>query len=140
MAVMASLLVLAVAVAGHYVRGVDVAAYDWEIVRRVVESLQNDTVFDLLTNFVIFTVSIFYLFTVLAVIVLRLRRPDAPRPYRTWGYPLVPLAFMAVYVWFLGEIYWSKPLEAHTGLVLIALGIPVYAAYRAWAARQTASD
>lgn len=140
MAVMASLLVLAVAVAGYLVRNVDASTFGWEIERRVVASLQNDTVFDLLTNFVIFTVSIFYLLTVLAVIVLRWRQPDAPRPYKTWGYPLVPLIFMAVYVWFISQIYWSKPLEANTGLALIALGVPVYIAYRAWAAsRSTAS-
>lgn len=57
----------------------------------------------------------------------RVPRPDAPRPYKTWGYPLVPLAFMAVYVWFL--VPKSKPLESHTGLALI----PVYWAYRSWA-------
>jgi len=136
MAVMASLLVVLVAAGGHLVRDVRTSALQWELGRRIVSSLQNDTIFDLLTNFVIFTLSIFYLLTVLAVIVLRWRRPDAPRPYRTWGYPWVPLAFMAVYVWFLGQIYWSKPLESHTGLVLIALGIPVYAAYHAWTSRR----
>ena len=84
-----------------------------------------------MTNFVIFSASIFYSLSVLAVIVLRYRSPDAERPYRTWGYPIVPLLFLAVYIWFLAQVYVGKPLESRLGLVLIALGIPAYYLYRA---------
>jgi APA family basic amino acid/polyamine antiporter len=62
----------------------------------------------------------------MAVIVLRRRQPDLDRPYRTWGYPLTPLLFLAVYAWFLSRVYTGNPLESRTGLVLIAIGIPVY--------------
>ena len=64
--------------------------------------------FDLLTNCVIFGTSIFYALSVMAVIVLRIRRRDAERPYRTWGYPFVPLAFRSVYAWFLVQVYHSN--------------------------------
>jgi len=101
----------------------------------VLASLRNDSIFDLLTNFVIFSASIFYTLGVLAVIVLRIRRPDLRRPYKTWGYPLVPVLFLAAYVWFMLQIYQSKPLEARTGLAFIALGAPVYFAYRHWRRR-----
>ena len=97
---------------------------------RILDSLRNDSLFALFTNFVIFSASIFYALGVAAVVVLRIRRPDLPRPYRTFGYPWVPLAFLLVYIWFLGQIYQTNPLESRMGLVIIALGLPVYWMYR----------
>jgi basic amino acid/polyamine antiporter, APA family len=94
-------------------------------------SFQQDSVFQVLINFVIFAASIFYALGTLAVIVLRWRQPQRPRPYRTWGYPLVPLIFLGVYAWFLVQVYDGRPFEARAGLVLIALGIPVYLAFAA---------
>ncbi len=105
------------------------------LLSKVIESLRNGSTFDLLTNFVIFATSIFYALSVLAVIVLRVRQPDLERPYRTWGYPFVPLTFLAVYAWFLTQVYRTNPLEAWTGLLFIAMGIPAYVAYRAWIPR-----
>jgi APA family basic amino acid/polyamine antiporter len=101
-----------------------------QLLPMVIASLRNDSLFGLLTNFVIFSASIFYMLGVLAVIVLRYRQPTRDRPYRTWGYPLVPILFLTVYVWFMMQIYASKPLESRTGLLFIALGVPVYFAYR----------
>ena len=97
---------------------------------QILDSLRNDSLFALFTNFVIFSASIFYALGVAAVVVLRIRRPDLPRPYRTFGYPWVPLAFLLVYIWFLGQIYLTNPLESRMGLVIIALGLPVYWIYR----------
>jgi amino acid transporter len=105
-----------------------------------VPSFQRDSVFELLTNFVIFAASIFYALTVLAVLVLRWRQPLRERPYRTWGYPIVPIVYLLVYAWFLEEVYASRPFEARSGLALIALGIPAYFALRAWNGRQVADD
>jgi basic amino acid/polyamine antiporter, APA family len=96
----------------------------------VIFSLRNDSIFSLLTNFVIFSASIFYMLGVLAVIVLRYRQPDVKRPYKTWGYPMVPLLFLLAYVWFMMQIYRSNPLESRTGLAFIALGVPVFFTYR----------
>ena len=97
---------------------------------RILDSLRNDSLFDLLTNFVIFSASILYALGVAAVLVLRIRRPDLPRPYRTFGYPWVPLLFLAVYIWFLGQVYLTNPLESRMGLVIIAAGLPVFWLYR----------
>jgi len=141
MAVMSIGLILTVAVAKQMVVGMDVgpvavAADDAEpdatrlFVPTVVASLKNDSIFGLLTNFVIFSASIFYMLGVLAVIVLRYRRPDVPRPYKTWAYPFVPVLFLVVYFWFMRQIYVTNPLEAKTGLAFIALGVPVFVAYR----------
>lgn len=101
-----------------------------QLMPMIVASLRNDTIFSLLTNFVIFSASIFYMLGVAAVIVLRYRLPDAERPYRTWGYPVVPLLFLAVYFWFMTQVYHSNPLESRTGVLFIAIGLPVYWAYR----------
>ncbi|HUG93786.1 MAG TPA: amino acid permease [Planctomycetaceae bacterium] len=91
--------------------------------------------FTILTNLVVFSASLFYFLAVLAVIVLRVRRPDWRRPYRAHGYPLVPLLYLAFYTVFLWYVYRDQRLEANVGLVLVALGLPAYFGWRAWAAR-----
>lgn len=93
---------------------------------KFVAGLEQKSVFDMLTDFVIFAASLFYVLGVVAVLVLRHKHPDWERPYRTWGYPVVPLLFSGFYAWFLTQVYQSKPFEAKAGLVLIGLGIPVY--------------
>jgi len=84
------------------------------------------SVFDLLTDCIIFASSIFYSLSVVAVMVLRRRQPDRERPYRTPGYPVVPLLYLTVYTWFLASIFLGQPVEALIGLGLILLGLPVY--------------
>ena len=142
MAVMSIALVLSVAVAKQMVMSedtvpiatptdnADTSAPPQQLLPLVLASLRNDSIFGLLTNFVIFSASIFYMLGVLAVIVLRFRQPDRARPYKTWGYPVVPLLFLIVYVWFMMQIYQSKTLESRTGLAFIGLGIPIFFAYR----------
>ena len=107
-----------------------------EFVKKVVLSLQTGSIFSLLTNFIVFASSIFYMLGVLALILLRYQQPHSERPYRTLGYPFTPLLFLAVYVWFLWQVYLSNPLEAHAGLLVIAAGVPVYWAYRWWSANE----
>jgi APA family basic amino acid/polyamine antiporter len=106
--------------------------------RDAVKALYNRSnvhVFDVLTDLVIFGGSIFYVLTVGAVIVLRIRRPQWERPYRTWGYPWAPLVFLAVYAWFLPMIFLEKRLESIVGLVIIATGVPAYFIWsRGWGA------
>jgi amino acid transporter len=93
---------------------------------RVVRSLQADSTFDLLTNLVIFSLSVFYALAVLAVILLRRRFPEWPRSYRTWGYPWTPAVFLVVYVWFLGQVYKGNPVETRAGLGVLLAGVPAY--------------
>jgi APA family basic amino acid/polyamine antiporter len=88
---------------------------------------QLDTpLYEILTSYCIFGGSIFYFFAVLAVFVLRIRQPNRERPYRTWGYPVVPALFVAFYVVFLGTMLWGQPRQSGFGLILIALGAVVY--------------
>jgi APA family basic amino acid/polyamine antiporter len=64
--------------------------------------------------------------TVLGVFVLRRKRPDLARPYRTWGYPFTPLLFLSVTAWMLCHILWTKPGETLVGLWIAALGLVLY--------------
>ena len=82
--------------------------------------------FDQLTDMLIFAVFIFYGATSLGVIVLRRRMPDAPRPYKVWGYPYVPIFYILFCIGLFVNTIITKPREAGIGLALILAGIPVY--------------
>ena len=86
--------------------------------------------FDQLTNYAVFASWIFYGLTTSAVFVLRRKMPDAPRPYRTVGYPVMPLVFILVAVWLVVNTLQTNPVESAIGLLLIALGLPLYFYYR----------
>jgi basic amino acid/polyamine antiporter, APA family len=82
--------------------------------------------FDTLTDYSIFGLWIFYGLTTATVFIFRRRMPDAERPYKTWGYPVVPVLFLLVTGWLLLNTLWTTPGRSATGLLLIALGLPVY--------------
>jgi APA family basic amino acid/polyamine antiporter len=75
---------------------------------------------------VIFTAWIFYGLSVLAVIVLRVREPQLPRPYRCPWYPIAPLLFVCATLWIVGNTIISDFKHALSGLVLLALSAPLY--------------
>jgi len=81
---------------------------------------------DLLTM-VAFVSLLFNTLTVVALFVLRRRRPDLPRPYRAWGYPVLPALYIAVSVFFLYNILVGDPRNAGIGLVISASGLLAYA-------------
>ncbi len=89
----------------------------------------NAQLFNLMSEWTVFGGSIFYFLAVAAVIVLRVRRPDAVRPYHTWGYPLVPLVFLAFYAFLLVTMLMDKPGHRLLGLGLISIGAIVYFAF-----------
>ena len=82
--------------------------------------------FDTLTDYVIFGSWIFYAFVTASVFVFRQKFPDAERPYRTFGYPVVPILFILVAGWLLINTISSNPARSFVGIFLIALGLPVY--------------
>jgi APA family basic amino acid/polyamine antiporter len=61
--------------------------------------------------------------TVATLFLLRWREPALPRPYRTWGYPVTPLAYLAVTGWTLWHIVTERPAEAYAGLALVGVGL-----------------
>ena len=86
--------------------------------------------FDQLSDYVIFASWIFYGLVTSSVFVLRRKMPEAPRPYRTLGYPIVPLVFVLVAAWLVVNTLVNRPVESGAGLILIALGLPIYFYYR----------
>jgi basic amino acid/polyamine antiporter, APA family len=86
--------------------------------------------FDQLSDYVIFASWIFYGLVTSSVFVLRRKMPDAPRPYRTLGYPVMPFVFVLVAAWLVVNTLVNRPVESIAGLVLIAMGLPIYFYYR----------
>jgi APA family basic amino acid/polyamine antiporter len=84
---------------------------------------------DLLT-LTAFSSLLFNVLTVVGLFVLRHRRPDLPRPYRVWGYPVVPLLFVAVAAFFLVYMPVADPRNTGLGLLLTLAGVPAYAYWR----------
>jgi APA family basic amino acid/polyamine antiporter len=82
--------------------------------------------YDTLTDYAIFALWIFYGLTTASVFIFRRTMPDAERPYKTWGYPVVPIVFLVVTAWLLINTLQTAPKQAFIGLALIALGLPVY--------------
>ena len=92
----------------------------------IVNVLLLTSTFDKVLTYIQFSLQVCAFFTVLGVIVLRWTQPALPRPYRTWGYPVTPLIFLAVSAWMLMNIWLSNPRESLWGLATMALGLGVY--------------
>ncbi len=86
-----------------------------------------------LLDYVVFSVLIFYVLTIAGVFVLRRKRPDAERPYRAWGYPLVPAIYIALAAAICVVLALYKTQTSWPGLAIVLSGIPVYALWRAFA-------
>lgn len=82
--------------------------------------------FQVLVTYLSFTLTLSSFLTVLGVFVHRLRYPEVPRPYKTWGYPLTPLIFLFISLWMLIYIFRDRPMESIAGLGTILIGLPVY--------------
>jgi basic amino acid/polyamine antiporter, APA family len=82
--------------------------------------------FDTLTNYVVFGSWIFYAFVTASVFVFRRKYPDAERPYKAFGYPVVPVLFLLVAGWLLARTMYDSPQQSFVGIFLILLGLPVY--------------
>ncbi len=82
--------------------------------------------YDVLTDYVIFASWLLYGLTAASVFVFRRRFPDVQRPYRTWGYPVVPAVFLLVTAALLLNTLRTGRDQALAGLVLMAFGLPFY--------------
>ena len=86
--------------------------------------------FEQLLTYVVFVGWIFYALGAAAVIALRIRRPEAPRPFKVPGYPVTPVLFVAAAAAIVGNTIWSQPGRAAIGLGVVLLGAPAYYAWR----------
>lgn len=82
--------------------------------------------FEAIITYLGFTLTLSSFLTVLGVFIHRIKFPDLPRPYQTWGYPITPIIFLAISLWILIFLFMGKPLESLAGFGTIALGLPVY--------------
>ncbi len=89
-----------------------------------------------LLDYIIFAVLVFYILTIAGLFVLRRTRPDADRPYRAIGYPVLPAIYIAMAVFIDVVLLRYKPQYTWPGLMIVLLGIPVYFA---WSRRLAAS-
>ena len=79
-----------------------------------------------LLDYIMFAVLVFYILTIVGLFVLRFKWPNAPRPYRALGYPVLPALYIAMAGWICVVLLRYKPQYTWPGLVLVLLGIPVY--------------
>jgi APA family basic amino acid/polyamine antiporter len=79
-----------------------------------------------LLDYVIFAQLMFYVLTVSAVFVLRRRAPNAPRPYRAWGYPIVPALYVIAASALMIDLLILKPRFTWPGLLIALSGVPIY--------------
>jgi APA family basic amino acid/polyamine antiporter len=91
--------------------------------------------YESLIDYSLFGIWVFYGLMIAAVMVLRRTRPDMPRPYRMWGYPLTPLVFLAITLWFLGNMLVTRPAPAFAGLGLMLTGVPAYLVWKRYGQR-----
>lgn len=88
--------------------------------------LNEKPLYDVLYEYVIFGGMLFYTLGAASVFTLRRAHPDWPRPYRTWGYPITPAIYIGASLLLMGSMLIEAPVASLSGLLLIALGVPVY--------------
>jgi len=83
-----------------------------------------------LLDYVIFAVLIFFTLTILAIFILRAKRPDIPRPYKAFGYPVIPAIYILTTTFIMVILLIYKPNYTFPGLIIVLLGIPVFYIWR----------
>jgi basic amino acid/polyamine antiporter, APA family len=79
-----------------------------------------------LLNYVVFAALLFYALTIAGIFVLRRKRPDADRPYKAFGYPVLPLLYIVAALGIMGVLLLYETQTAGWGMVIVLLGLPVY--------------
>jgi APA family basic amino acid/polyamine antiporter len=82
--------------------------------------------FDTLTDYVIFGSWIFYTLVTTSVFVFRIKYPELERPYKAFGYPVIPVLFIIAATGLLLNTLWTSPGKSFVGIFLILAGLPVY--------------
>lgn len=84
-----------------------------------------------LLDYIVFTVLVFYILTIAGIFVLRRKMPDAPRPYKAFGYPFIPLLYIAMASFICIVLLKEKTSTTWPGMLIVAIGYPIYLYYEA---------
>ncbi len=79
-----------------------------------------------LLDYVVFAVLIFYVMTILGIFLLRIKQPEAERPYKAFGYPVIPALYILTALFIMVILLIYKPIYTWPGLIIVLIGIPVY--------------
>lgn len=82
--------------------------------------------YSVLLDYVVFITLVFYILTIIGVFRLRKSRPDAERPYKAFGYPVIPILYILMAGTMAIGLLYMKPTTSLAGLAIVALGIPIY--------------
>lgn len=88
-----------------------------------------------LLDYVIFAVLLFFALTIFALFLLRVKRPDIPRPYKAWGYPVIPALYILTTTFIMVILLIYKPDYTFPGLVIVLIGIPVFYLWKRFSAK-----
>jgi basic amino acid/polyamine antiporter, APA family len=105
-------------------KGVPTAAVLFQLVAATLMLLTQS--FEAVLDLIQFSLLACSFLTVLGVIKLRITRPDLPRPYRAWGYPVTPLVFLAVTAFMMYYLVTQRPVQSLIGVLMMASGLAVY--------------
>ncbi len=86
-----------------------------------------------LLDYVIFAVLLFFTLTILAIFILRIKKPDIPRPYKALGYPVIPALYILTTAFIMVILLIYKPDYTFPGLIIVLVGIPVFYLWRRFA-------
>jgi APA family basic amino acid/polyamine antiporter len=92
----------------------------------VTHEARYGNVYNQLLEYIVSADLLFYLLMVVAVILLRRTKPDAERPYRTWGYPVVPIVSIVLSGLLVVDLAWLTPATSGIGILIVLSGVPVY--------------
>lgn len=93
-----------------------------------------------LLDYVIFAALLFYVLTIAGIFVLRWKQPNAARPYKAFGYPVLPLLYIVAATGILGVLLLYKTQTAGGGMVIVLLGVPVYWLWRRQGAKRPSEE
>ncbi len=96
------------------------------LVNSTTGAVTYGNLYGVLLDYVIFAALMFYVLTIGGIFVLRRKRPDAERPYRAWGYPIVPVLYIVTALVIMLILILYQTQDTWPGLVIVLLGVPVY--------------
>ncbi len=96
--------------------------------------------YGMLLDYVVFAVLIFYILTIIGLFILRRKRPDAERPYRAFGYPIVPAIYIVAATVISLVLLFYKPQTSLPGLAIVLSGVPVYFIWKNLSAKSGVSS